>query len=139
MIARSTTAPVTGCSRPIFALDRWIRTGEAAPSAPTILRNDDRTDVQRDRFSNALGGIRTPYVDAPVATLSGYGQTGTSFCSVFGTTQLFDFATLVMLYRDQQGYIDAIDAATDSAVEKGFILPEDGELIKAQARISQSQ
>ena len=31
-------------------------------------------------------------------------------------------------------YIEAIDASTDSAVANGFILPEDGELIKAQAR-----
>jgi len=34
------------------------------------------------------GGIRTPHVDAPVATLSGLGQTGTNFCGLFGTTSL---------------------------------------------------
>jgi len=118
----------------IFALDRWVRGGEAAPSAPTILRNDARTDLQRDEHGNALGGIRTPYVDAPVATLSGYGQTGSSFCFLFGTTDLFDEATLATLYPTQQDYVDAIDAATDRAVDQGFILVEDGELIKAQAR-----
>lgn len=121
----------------INALDNWVRTGEPAPMADRIPRNEDRTDVLRDAFGNALGGIRTPYVDAPVATLSGYGQTGSSFCFLFGTTTLFDEATLSSLYPTQQAYIDAVDASTDSAVEAGFILAEDGELIKAQARLTE--
>jgi hypothetical protein len=121
----------------INALDRWVRTGEPAPMAERIPRNAQRTDVQRDEYGNAIGGIRTPYVDAPVATLSGYGQTGSSFCFLFGTTTLFDETTLAMLYPTRQDYIDAVDASTDSAVEKGFILPEDGALIKEQARLTE--
>lgn len=120
----------------INALDRWIRTGEPAPSAERIPRNAEGTDVERDDLGNAVGGIRTPYVDVPVAMFTGGGQTGSSFCGAFGTTTLFDEATLSMLYPTREVYVDAIDAATDSAVEKGFILPEDGELIKAQARLS---
>ena len=118
------------------ALDRWIRSGEPAPSTQPMPRNAAGTDLERDRFGNALGGIRTPYVDAPVATLSGYGQTGGSFCGAFGTTSLFDQAILSSLYPTRAAYVDAIDTATDSVVKKGFILPEDGELIKAQARLS---
>jgi hypothetical protein len=118
------------------ALDRWIRSGDPAPSAERIPRNVDGSDVERDEFGNAVGGIRTPYVDVPVATFTGGGQTGTSFCDAFGTTALFDEATLSTLYPNRQVYVDAINAATESAVEKGFIVPEDGELIKAQARLS---
>lgn len=120
----------------INALDRWIRTGAPAPSTEPIRRNAANTDLERDELGNAVGGIRTPYVDVPVATLSGYGQTGGSFCGAFGTTTLFDEATLSTLYPTREVYVAAIDAATDSAVEQGFILPEDGELIKAQARLS---
>jgi hypothetical protein len=120
----------------VNALDRWIRTGEPAPSAERIPRNAEGTDVERDQHGNAVGGIRTSYVDVPVATFSGGGQTGSSFCGSFGTTDLFDQATLLTLYPTRQDYIDAIDAATDSTVENGFIVPEDGELIKAQARLS---
>jgi len=120
----------------IHALDRWLRTGEPAPRADRIPRSADGLDVERDEFGNALGGIRTPYVDAPVATFNGGGQSGDFFCGAFGTTMLFDAATLSMLYPTHQDYIDAIDATTDSAVDTGFILPEDGELIKAQARVS---
>jgi hypothetical protein len=121
----------------IHNLDQWIRTGKPAPSADPLLINDDKTDFQRDQYGNALGGIRTPYVDAPVATFSGSGQTGSSFCFLFGTTKLFDEAMLSTLYPTHQDYVDAIDKATDSAVGKGFILAEDGELIKTEAQLDE--
>jgi len=120
----------------LAALDNWIRTGEAAPSAPLITLNAQGTALARDQFGNALGGVRTPYVDAPVATLSGEGQTGTSFCRLFGVTELFDDTTLAMLYPTREAYISAIDTATDSAVAAGFLRPADAELIKTQARRS---
>jgi hypothetical protein len=69
--------------------------------------NEDETELLYDDLGNALGGVRTPYVDAPVATLSGFGQTGSSFCSIFGTTDLFDEATLAMLYPSRDHYIAA--------------------------------
>jgi hypothetical protein len=119
----------------IAALDHWIRTGEPAASAQPMARNAEGTDLQRDQYGNAVGGVRTPYVEAPVATFSGSGQAGGSFCFLFGTTALFDEATLSTLYPTREAYIDAIDTTTDSAVAKGFVLPEDGALIKAQARI----
>lgn len=122
----------------IAAVDQWIRTGEAAPSAPLLAVNAQGTDFEFDSVGNTQGGIRTPYVDAPVARLSGEGQppANAAFCGLFGTTELFDNATLAALYPDKQAYISAIDAATDSAVEAGFIRPKDAELIKARARSS---
>jgi len=47
-----------------------------------------------------------------------------------------DKALLAELYPDKQAYIDAIDAATDSAVDAGFLLADDAELIKARALTS---
>jgi hypothetical protein len=120
----------------IHALDHWIRTGEAPTSAPWLATNEAETELLRDELGNALGGVRTPYVDAPVATLSGYGQSGTSFCALFGTTDLFDEATLAALYPTRADYIAAIDRATEEAVAAGFIRPIDGDLIQARARTS---
>jgi len=117
----------------IAAVNRWISTGEAAAHAPLLTLNAEGTDFSLDDLGNALGGIRTPYVDAPVATLSGLGQPQNGFCALYGTTTLFDDAQLSILYPDEQAYIDAIDTATDSAVGAGFIVPADGALIKARA------
>lgn len=142
--------PFISCTRPandgsgpwvtraaIAALDGWVRNGEAAPSAPLLTVDAAGASFVYDDIGNVLGGIRTPWVDAPVAVHSGEGQPPASaFCGLFGTTDLLDATTLATLYPSQQAYIDAIDAATDSAVEQLFLRPADGELIKARARTS---
>lgn len=122
----------------IAAVDGWIRTGEAAPMAPLLALNADATGFLYDALGNVQGGIRTPYVDAPVALLSGDGQPpeNATFCGLFGTTSLFDDAMLATLYPDKQAYIDAIDNATDEALAAGFLVPKDAQLIKARARTS---
>jgi len=86
-----------------------------------------------DELGNARGGIRTPAVDVPIATLSGLGQSGGTFCGIFGTTVPFDVEPLAQLYPDHDAYVSAVNEATDSAVEAGFIRPADGQLIKAAA------
>jgi hypothetical protein len=121
----------------VAAVDRWLRTGEPAASAPLLALDSAGTGFEFDEFGNAKGGIRTPYVDAPVATLSGEGQPATStFCGLFGTTVLFDAARLATLYPDQASYVQAIDTTTDAAVAAGFLRPADAALIKERARSS---
>jgi hypothetical protein len=90
----------------------------------------------RDDHGNVLGGIRTPYVDAPIAMLSGEGQSSSLFCSLFGTTDLFDKAHLASLYPDHESYVDAVSTSIEDAVAKGHLLAPDGELIKAWAENS---
>ena len=89
-----------------------------------------------DNHGNVLGGIRTPAVDVPIATFSGLGQTGSTFCFLFGTTVPFDAATLRTLYPTHATYVSAVTKATSRAVRAGFILKPDGRLIKAAAAAS---
>ena len=93
----------------------------------------DGAAFQLDTLGNALGGIRTNYVDVPVAVLSGLGQTGDSFCRIFGTTHLFDDAQLAELYPTHQAYLDAVTSTTEAAVAAGFVLQVDADLIIAAA------
>jgi len=140
-----TTQPVEGapnCAAPINsgpqhfvlkaavdALHRWVRDGIAPPSAPRLETQGMR--IVRDEHGNALGGIRTPHVDVPIATLSGEGQFGEAFCLLFGTTVPFDEEKLAALYPARADYVDAFLEATDRAVDEGFILPADAELLRA--------
>jgi hypothetical protein len=107
------------------ALDHWVRTGEAPPEMPRIELTDDLTDVVADDAGNALGGIRTPHVDAPIAVLSGQGQTGEGFCGLFGTTRPFDAATLAEAYPDHEAFAATWGESLDAAVEAGAILEDD--------------
>jgi hypothetical protein len=117
----------------IAALDRWVR-GEGEPAmAPRLEVAGMPAEFVLDDFGNVRGGIRTPAVDVPIATLSGLGQTGSNFCRIFGTTVPFDAATLADLYPTTADYVSAVSAAADSAVAAGFIRPADAEIIKAGA------
>ena len=121
----------------IAALNSWISEGQAAPSAPLLSVNAESKAFVLDSMGNVRGGIRTPYVDAPVAVLNGEGQPPADpFCNLFGITELFDDATMATLYPNKQAYIDAIDTTTDAAVNAGFLLPIDAGLIKDRARSS---
>jgi hypothetical protein len=40
---------------------------------------------------------------------------------------------MASLYVDEAGYVEAVTAATNDAVGKGYLLPEDGEAIIAWA------
>lgn len=117
----------------LHALDRWVRDGEPAPSGDLLAVNEDATEFVLDVNGNVQGGIRTPYVDVPVATFGGIGFGPGAFCDLFGTTVLFDQAMLDTLYPTNGAYVAAINRSADAAVEAGFLLEVDAELIKARA------
>jgi hypothetical protein len=117
----------------VAALNRWVMSGHAPPRAPRLQLDATTEALVLDAHGNARGGIRTPHVEAPIAALSGLGQSGTNFCFLFGTTAPFDAAQLATLYPSHAAFVKAWNAATDKAVKAGFILPADAEDIKAAA------
>lgn len=119
----------------IAALDRWIREGTPPPQAPRLeLSGNDPTRFAVDEHGNVKGGIRTPWMDTPTASLSGLGQTGGGFAFLFGTTRPFDTAKLAALYPGgRRDYLAKFEAATDAAVRAGFLLAADAPEIKALA------
>jgi hypothetical protein len=109
--------------RAFDALDAWVRDGVAPPSADRIELDGD--GPARDEHGIARGGIRTPWVDAPVATLSGLGQPG-HLVDLFGSTRAFDASELERRYpggRDE--YVDQFVAAARAAIDAGFVLEAD--------------
>lgn len=117
----------------LAGLNQWMIDGTLPPSADSLNINNAETDFLFDELGNVLGGVRTPYVDAPAAVLSGLGQSGDSFCGLFGTTALFNADQMASLYIDESGYLDAVTAAANSAVAAGFLLQKDADLIIAWA------
>ena len=120
----------------LAGLSRWVETGTAPPEMPGIDINAASGQYAVDANGNVTGGIRTPQVDVPIATLNGLGQTGTSFCGLFGTTTPFDAATLARLYPSHDAFITAWDSAVDAAVASGAILAVDGDHLKSVAAAS---
>jgi hypothetical protein len=121
----------------LAALVRWARDGQAAPSAPRLEIEDSGLGYHLDDQGNAKGGIRTPWVDAPTAVLSGLGQTGKDFAVLFGRTEPFDEATLAALYPGgQDEYLERFTGSLDAAIEAGFLVAEDRDEILGVAAAS---
>jgi hypothetical protein len=119
-------------SRGVVALNGWIVDG-VAPSNAQVIETANGAIV-RDAHGNAVGGIRTPAVDAPIVSLSGEPDPGESvICSLFGGTVPFDPATLAALYPTHDVYVQKVTASADAAVDAGFLLPEDRDDIVAEA------
>jgi hypothetical protein len=130
----------------VAALNTWIVDGTAPATAERLEVAGSPPALVRDDLGNVKGGVRTPYLDAPIATLEGEGQPqpnldeideinieNIDFCFLSGTTKLLDAAALGALYADNAAYIEAVNTTTDDAVSKGFLLPADAELIKTFA------
>jgi hypothetical protein len=118
------------------ALRTWIADGTAPSIAPRIEVSGTPLNVLKDALGNAKGGIRTPYVDAPVATLSADGQPSGDTCTLFGTTKLFDSTLLNQLYSSHEDYVAKVEASVSAAVAKGFLLRADAAMINLSAQNS---
>ncbi|MFL6078089.1 MAG: alpha/beta hydrolase domain-containing protein [Mycobacteriales bacterium] len=116
-------------------LTRWIRTGVPAPSAPRITLIPGSTPtIARDADGNALGGIRTPALQAPTGTLTGSGNSGpTAQCDLEGTTTPFSPTRLHALYPTRATYLAAVTRAAANDVAAGFLLPADATTILTTA------
>ncbi len=117
----------------LVALDRWMRTGKPPKSAPRLeVAAGPPTAIMTDANGNALGGIRTPQVDVPIATFTG-NQGGSLLCQLFGTTTPFDAAKLAALYPTHKAFVSAYNKAIKRSLRAGWILKADAKLMKRWA------
>ena len=113
----------------------WIRTGVAPASAPRLeISNDGQPSVKRDADGIALGGIRTPPVDVPVAVLSGNpGPTSSLICLLLGSTTPLPPDRLAALYPTAAAYTAAYAASADATIKAGYVLADDRDALHAFA------
>jgi hypothetical protein len=111
----------------IAALNGWVRTGEPAPTAaPIKVSETDQPQPILDPNGLAQDGVRTPWVDVPIARTSGVGADESIMAMIFGSGEPFDTATLRRLYPGgPTEYLERFTAALDTAIQSGFILQAD--------------
>lgn len=112
----------------LAGLSRWLRTGEPAPGAkPMELTGTEPPALVLDVNGLATGGVRTPWVDVPVARTSGIVDSDDVVMAfLFGSGEPFDAATLDRLYPGGvTDYLATFTVALDSAIASGFIVPAD--------------
>ncbi len=117
-------------------LFQWARKGVAPPKAARIEVNENASEsstkpmVALDEYGNGLGGIRTPYVEVPVATYY-VSSSGPGNCGELGHTVPLEHSRLAMLYPDAKSYRHKVTQATERLVREGWLTDSDGRRIRA--------
>jgi hypothetical protein len=113
-------------------VDRWVREGRPAPRAARIaVRNGGTPQAEFvfDQFGNAVGGVRSPYLDVPAATY--HAKTpGQGVCGNLLYVEPFDWARLETLYGSQKAYAAKLAQAVDQQVQQGWLTRADAERIR---------
>src|SRR5262245_746685 len=116
-----------------IALDRWVTHGKAPKPAPRLdVSAGPPVTIAQDAFGNAIGGIRTPQVDVPIAAFGGV-QSGSVLCVLFGTTTPLDASQLATLYPTHRAFEFSYRKAVNRALRSGFILKPDAKLMRQWA------
>jgi hypothetical protein len=114
-------------------LQLWSNRGIRPPVAGFIALDNDGK-VRRDELGNAIGGMRSPYVDVPLAGYSGAtGSVGIGV--VLGTKIPLQPETFRKLYGSREGYLLKFDADVEKMVAGRWLLSDDGALMKSDIRL----
>jgi hypothetical protein len=102
-------------------LNRWDGGPAHAPPQGPRYAFDAEGALARDDHYNALGGIRYPPIDVPVASYV------SDTCQLGGFTVPFTEVQLLALYPTHADYFCRMQAATRQTVLAGYLLPEDAD------------
>ena len=135
-VVRSTRAAHHWILQAAFrGLETWVRTGVAPPVAtPLVATSTSPVVLARDAQGNALGGVRSPQVDAPDrdARRGQHGSRASASCSA--ARRRSRRRSSQQLYPTHQDFVTKWAVSLFVNTLNGFLLPEDvGELYSAAA------
>jgi Alpha/beta hydrolase domain len=120
-------------------LVEWVETGQAPASFPPIEVEDGIGGaIRRDRFGNALGGVRLPDLVAPTATHSGTNL-GNPLAALAGLSTPLPADVVRELYEDAAAYLGVWDSAVDELAAAGLVLPDAVESVRKTGRMIAAQ
>jgi hypothetical protein len=121
----------------VYWLNRWVVEGRPPPPTPFLATTQVSPVIFKlDTDGNAMGGVRTPQVDAPIAALGSQGNSG-GFCFLFGSTVPYDAAHLASLYKNHAQFVSAWARAVQRDSAAGFLLPVDAAELLHSAAVSE--
>ena len=122
-------------------LDAWVRFNIPPPKATAIetVRGSDSSvfEIKRDENGNAIGGLRTPYLEAPVATYHTSSkpadEESSRYCTTQGYKVPFEKEKIMALYPTRESYLNKVNGMVDSMVKERYLTKGDGEKIKKES------
>lgn len=119
-------------SAALMGLARWAAGGDPLPAFPRIeiVERDGERTVELDEFGNPVGGLRTPWVDVPIARYDWSEEC----MGAAGRTHPFPPEQLDRLYGTPAEYRRRFAESVREAQVRGVLLPEDARQAIADAQ-----
>jgi hypothetical protein len=112
----------------------WAEDGTAPKKAPRIeMETLDTVSVPAvDEQGNALGGVRSPFVDTPLVTFQVQAGGEGLACAFSGIETPLTPEVLTGLYDDADDYLEQFTKSLDATIAAGYLLRSDrAELLEA--------
>jgi hypothetical protein len=130
---------------------QWVDLGLSPPRAPRVILDryveNDGSLMQLDEYGNAMGGIRSPWVDVPLfkytmhnppnpaSTGAGSGRMQTPLlCYLSGWQTPIDAAVVKKKYGSPANYVRMVEKRLNELEAEGWSLPVYHDVIMADAR-----
>jgi hypothetical protein len=121
----------------IFAnLERWSTSGVRPPQGnpiDVIAPGTPTAQVRTDSEGNALGGIRSPHLDVPIARYHAR-MDGPGICELWGWREPLTKAEIARLYPTKKAYVAKVTASVDALVRRRWLELADGKLLILAAK-----
>lgn len=116
----------------LVAVNRWAAERHPAPSFARLVRTGQppAASEEVDEHGNALGGLRSPWVDVPIARYDWRGEC----LGDAGRTYPFTADQLTGLYGEPANYHRAFEMQARGAQERGVLLAQDAQQAISIAR-----
>ncbi|MCZ0717528.1 alpha/beta hydrolase domain-containing protein [Aerococcus kribbianus] len=120
------------------ALHKWAQE-DYCPSENLLINRDSKGHIDKDEFGNGRGGLRSAYVEVPIAHYHanaiepGYTDKNQS-ASVNGSMVYFNTKLLQTLYKDKQDYLKKFASYVNQQVKENFLLSNDGKRMIAWSK-----
>jgi hypothetical protein len=114
----------------------WVNGGAPPPSQPKIDFSGDPPAVVRDGDGIAVGGIRLPQAEVPIATNSAIPRVPDIWGMLGGSSEPFAADTLIARYGDRATFLAKFEAAATAAEAAGVLLARDVQALVDEAALS---
>jgi len=129
-------------------LDAWVKSNIAPPVAVRLKMNPAHGSweptwpptpppLELDKHGNAIGGVRSPNLDVPVATYYAFSTPvdGASalFCSLVGYKVPLKKDVISELYPTHESYVKKVTSKVDILVKARLLTKSDGQKIKNES------
>ncbi len=114
-------------------LERYARDRTPLPKAsrvPTITRGNQEVQLQMDAYGNAVGGVRSPYIDVPTGTYNAKLTGANGTCGSMVNVETWPWYKTMALYGSYDNYRQKVEASLEKMLAERWVTPSDAERIR---------